>query len=254
MAKLRWPAFLRRLRWLDGSPMSGRVEPYRSRIFSAFLDTFEKDGRPRYNLILTGRAKKNWKLADLALASLFAGRLVGTQARRHRAQGWPRRPGGAAGRRRCGHARRELSVRRLRRDPQLPELGCLRGDAARSAPDRRAAVGHVLRLDLPPTRRAAVRLVPPGQGRRRPEDAVQLVRRRLHHRPRPCGRDTGGARQSEQGQLGEPRLPSQAATPPPRSQVPQAASEPADFERVTRSATTFPSGQRTSYTKRSNRA
>ena len=191
MAKLRWPAFLRRLRWLDGSPMSGRVEPYRSRIFSAFLDTFEKDGRPRYNLILSGRAKKNWKSADLALASLFClvteppaghdsecyllandkdqarndlalakkliaaspalGGLAGDQARRHRAQGWPWRPGGAAGRRRCGHARRELSVRRLRRDPQLPELGCLRGDAARSAPDRRAAVGHVLRLDLPPT-------------------------------------------------------------------------------------------------------
>ena len=164
MAKLRWPAFLRRLRWLDGSPMSGRVEPYRSRIFSAFLDTLASlfclvteppAGHDSECYLLANdkdQARNDLALAKkLIAASPALGGLAGDQARRHRAQGWPWRPGGAAGRRRCGHARRELSVRRLRRDPQLPELGCLRGDAARSAPDRRAAVGHVLRLDLPPT-------------------------------------------------------------------------------------------------------
>ena len=75
MARLRWPTFLSRLRWLDGSPMASHVEPYRDAVFRQALDTFEADGRPRYNLILTGRAKKNWKTADLVLASLFA--LVG---------------------------------------------------------------------------------------------------------------------------------------------------------------------------------
>ena len=236
MAKLRWPAFLRRLRWLDGSPMSGRVEPYRSRIFSAFLDTFEKDGRPRYNLILSGRAKKNWKSADLALASLFClvteppaghdsecyllandkdqarndlalakkliaaspalGGLAGDQARRHRAQGWPWRPGGAAGRRRCGHARRELSVRRLRRDPQLPELGCLRGDAS------------PIRTGSP--RSSGSRPTPRSSTDPDLEDATP------EERANPS-KDSGA----------NPDYLARAATPPPRSQVPQAASEPA---------------------------
>lgn len=68
---LRWPPFVRRLRWLDGSPLARHVEPYRARIFEQALDTFQADGRPRYNLVLTGRAKKNWKTADLALAALF---------------------------------------------------------------------------------------------------------------------------------------------------------------------------------------
>jgi hypothetical protein len=72
MSTLTWPGFVDRLRWLDGSPLAGHVEPYRDRIFRLALDTFEPAGRPRYNLILTGRAKKNWKSADLALAALFA--------------------------------------------------------------------------------------------------------------------------------------------------------------------------------------
>src|SRR5207245_2710516 len=51
------------LRWIDGTPLLGHIEPYRRQIFSAVLDTFD-EGRPRYNLALTGRAKKNWKSAD----------------------------------------------------------------------------------------------------------------------------------------------------------------------------------------------
>ncbi len=35
-------------------------------------DQIDPDGRLRYNLILSGRAKKNWKSADLILAALFA--------------------------------------------------------------------------------------------------------------------------------------------------------------------------------------
>ena len=63
---------LDKLRWIDGSPLRDRIEPYRRRIFADALDTFEEDGRPRYNLILGGRAKKNWKSADLVLAALWA--------------------------------------------------------------------------------------------------------------------------------------------------------------------------------------
>lgn len=63
--------FFARLRWLSGAPLLSVVEPYRMKIFEAFLD--ERDparDRPRYNLALTGRAKKNWKSADLVLAAL----------------------------------------------------------------------------------------------------------------------------------------------------------------------------------------
>src|SRR5437016_4679659 len=63
--------FFAPLRWLDGRPLPEVIEPYRRRIFDAALD--EWDGRRlRYNLILTGRAKKNWKSGDLVLASLYA--------------------------------------------------------------------------------------------------------------------------------------------------------------------------------------
>jgi len=60
-------AFIRRLHWLDGTPLIRSVEPYRMRIFEQFFDP----QRP-YNLALTGRGKKNWKSADLAIAALFA--------------------------------------------------------------------------------------------------------------------------------------------------------------------------------------
>jgi hypothetical protein len=63
--------FFARLRWLDGAPLLPRVEPYRQRIFVQVLDTVDEAGRPCVNLVLTGRAKKNWKSADLVLAALF---------------------------------------------------------------------------------------------------------------------------------------------------------------------------------------
>lgn len=66
---LRVFAFLDPLRWLDGRPL--RLEPYRRHIFAQALDTFDAEGRPRYNLVLSGRAKKNWKSADLVLAGLY---------------------------------------------------------------------------------------------------------------------------------------------------------------------------------------
>ena len=62
--------FLGTLRWLDGTPLLGHVEPYRRAIFEALLDTAGEDGRPRYNLALLGRAKKNAKSLDLVLMAL----------------------------------------------------------------------------------------------------------------------------------------------------------------------------------------
>src|SRR2546422_159565 len=63
--------FFGKLRWLDGRPLTDVIEPYRRRVFEQTLFTLD-DGRPRYNLALTGRAKKNWKSADLVLAAFFA--------------------------------------------------------------------------------------------------------------------------------------------------------------------------------------
>jgi hypothetical protein len=63
--------FLGLVHWIDGTPMLDHVEPYRRRIFEAF-DAVEVDGRARYNLGLVGRAKKNWKSADLVLKCLAA--------------------------------------------------------------------------------------------------------------------------------------------------------------------------------------
>jgi len=64
--------FLRLVHWLDGSPVLDHVEPYRRKILTDVLDSRLPDGRIRYNLALLGRAKKNWKSADLVLAALFA--------------------------------------------------------------------------------------------------------------------------------------------------------------------------------------
>jgi hypothetical protein len=63
--------FFSLVRWIDGTPMLDHVEPYRRRIFEAF-DAVEADGRARYDLGLVGRAKKNWKSADLVLQGLAA--------------------------------------------------------------------------------------------------------------------------------------------------------------------------------------
>ena len=61
--------FFSLLKWLDGRPLV--IEPYRERIFSQALFSFNANGAPLYNLVLAGRAKKNWKTADLILAALY---------------------------------------------------------------------------------------------------------------------------------------------------------------------------------------
>lgn len=63
--------FFEVLNWLDGRPLLDVIEPYRREIFDSVLFLFDENGRPTYNLALTGRAKKNWKSADLILAALY---------------------------------------------------------------------------------------------------------------------------------------------------------------------------------------
>jgi hypothetical protein len=63
--------FFSHLKWIDDRPLLNVIELYRQRIFTETLYTFGEDGRPRYNLVLTGRGKKNWKSADLILAALY---------------------------------------------------------------------------------------------------------------------------------------------------------------------------------------
>jgi hypothetical protein len=62
--------FFAKLRWLDGRPLLDTIEPYRRAIFETVLYTFD-GSRPRYNLAICGRAKKNWKTSDLILAALY---------------------------------------------------------------------------------------------------------------------------------------------------------------------------------------
>jgi hypothetical protein len=63
--------FFGHLVWLDGRPLLDTIEPYRRQILTEALHTFEPDGRPKYNLVLSGRAKKNYKTTDLILASFY---------------------------------------------------------------------------------------------------------------------------------------------------------------------------------------
>src|ERR1043166_4599521 len=61
--------FYSKLLWINRTPLI--VEQYRQRIFQEALYTFDDDDNPHYNLILCGRAKKNWKSADLILAMFY---------------------------------------------------------------------------------------------------------------------------------------------------------------------------------------
>ncbi len=63
--------FFAHLRWIDGTSLLKTIEPYRQRLFMETLYTFDADGRPLYNRVLTGRGKKNWKTSDLLLAGLY---------------------------------------------------------------------------------------------------------------------------------------------------------------------------------------
>jgi hypothetical protein len=69
--------FFRWLKWLDGKPLLNHIEAYRRKIFLDALYTFEGN-RPRHNLVLGSRAKKNWKTGDLVFAALY--KLVGWQS------------------------------------------------------------------------------------------------------------------------------------------------------------------------------
>jgi hypothetical protein len=60
------------LKWIDGRPLLDTIDPYRRDIFTAALDTFRPDGVPKYNFVLAGRGKKNWKSADLVLAAIYS--------------------------------------------------------------------------------------------------------------------------------------------------------------------------------------
>src|SRR5206468_3375066 len=62
--------FLGMLTWLDGRPLMQIMEPYRLRIFERALERDEA-GQFRHNLIVCGRAKKNFKTADAVLFAFY---------------------------------------------------------------------------------------------------------------------------------------------------------------------------------------
>jgi hypothetical protein len=63
--------FVEPLNWIDGTPLPAHIEPYRWRLFD---QAFERVAGVAfvYNLILAGKAKKNWKTSDLMLACWYA--------------------------------------------------------------------------------------------------------------------------------------------------------------------------------------
>jgi hypothetical protein len=63
--------FFAGLVWLEGKPLLSTIEPYRQKIFDEALTTMAPNGWPRYNRVLCGRAKKNFKTTDLILAALY---------------------------------------------------------------------------------------------------------------------------------------------------------------------------------------
>src|SRR5262249_50011671 len=63
--------FFSHLVWLDGTPLLDGIEEYRRSIFTRALDTYRSDGSPAYNMVVSGRAKKNAKTLDLVLAALY---------------------------------------------------------------------------------------------------------------------------------------------------------------------------------------
>lgn len=74
MAENTFPSpfkFFAHLKWLDRRPLLDTIEPYRRELFMRALYEFQDNGAPRHNLILVGRAKKNWKSCDLILAGFY---------------------------------------------------------------------------------------------------------------------------------------------------------------------------------------
>ena len=70
--------FFSKLKWLDGTPLLNHIEPYRQKIFTQALYTFDENGDPQYNQVLCGRGKKNFKTCDLVLAAFY--KLFGWQS------------------------------------------------------------------------------------------------------------------------------------------------------------------------------
>lgn len=60
-----------RLKWIDGRPLLDTIEPYRRELFTRF-GLRDALGRVDFNLVLSGRAKKNWKTTDLMLGGIYA--------------------------------------------------------------------------------------------------------------------------------------------------------------------------------------
>lgn len=71
-ARLTFASWAKPLRWLDKRPLLATVEPYRLQHFAAFFDERDEAGRPRCNVSLSGRGKKNFKSGDAVLAALRA--------------------------------------------------------------------------------------------------------------------------------------------------------------------------------------
>jgi len=63
--------FFGELFWLDGRPLLDTMEPYRRRIHTERLYTFDSWGRRKYTTGLDGRGKKNNKSTDLVLTALY---------------------------------------------------------------------------------------------------------------------------------------------------------------------------------------
>src|SRR5262245_30092625 len=63
--------FFAHLAWLDDKNLLDTIEDYRRELFRRALDDIGMDGRPRFNLVLAGRGKKNAKSLDLVLAGLY---------------------------------------------------------------------------------------------------------------------------------------------------------------------------------------
>jgi hypothetical protein len=69
--RLTFRDFVQPLVWLDGRPLADTIEPYRWRLFDQAFEREASSGFV-YNLILAGKAKKNFKTTDEMLASLYA--------------------------------------------------------------------------------------------------------------------------------------------------------------------------------------
>ncbi len=64
--------FIDSLFWIDDRPLSDIIEPYRRRLFERFFGETNSNGHLRYNLLVHGVGKKNYKTTDAVVAGLYA--------------------------------------------------------------------------------------------------------------------------------------------------------------------------------------